>query len=226
MQARAERERDSAKHQVSAAAINQMKPLSRLYAIADASFGDPVSLAQALFDGGARLVQVRNKKDGAGELLRQVERILALAPPDGLVIVNDRVDVARIAGAAGVHLGQSDLPVRAARPILGPDRIVGLSTHNLDQALEADKLPVDYVAVGPVFPTASKENAEPVVGIDNLAVICQSIRKPVVAIGGIKIEDAHRVLRAGARSIAVISDLLNSRDIPARVKAWSELLGV
>lgn len=201
-----------------------MNSLPRLYAIADASFGDPVTLAQALFDAGSRLVQVRNKNSGAGELLHQVERILVLAPRDGLVVVNDRVDVARIAGAAGVHLGQNDLPAVAARRILGPDRMVGLSTHDLDQALEADKLPVDYVAVGPVFPTSTKENADAVVGIDNLAVICKSIRKPVVAIGGIKIEDAHRVLRAGARSIAVISDLLNSRDIPARVKAWNEIL--
>ena len=199
-----------------------MKPFPRLYAIADASFGDPVTLAVALFEGGARLVQVRNKKAGARELLDQVERILSLAPHDARVIVNDRVDVARVADAGGVHLGQGDLAPDAARRILGAHRIVGFSTHNLDQALEADKLPVDYVAVGPIFPTSTKLNADPVLGIENLALICKSIRKPVVAIGGIQLENAHEVYEAGAHSIAVISDLLDSKDLPRRVRLWIE----
>ena len=199
-----------------------MKPFPRLYAIADASFGDPVTLAEALFEGGARLVQVRNKKAGARELLDQVERILSLAPHDARVIVNDRVDVARVADAGGVHLGQDDLAPDAARRILGAHRIVGFSTHNLDQALEADKLPVDYVAVGPIFPTSTKLNADPVLGIENLALICKSIRKPVVAIGGIQLENAHEVYEAGAHSIAVISDLLDSKDLPRRVRLWIE----
>src|SRR5437870_1500150 len=98
-----------------------MKPLTRLYAIADASFGDPVLLAESLFKGGARLVQVRSKNCSAKELLRQVERILALAPPDAQIIVNDRVDVALIAGYVGVHLGQTDVPPLEARRILGAD---------------------------------------------------------------------------------------------------------
>src|SRR5437870_1201073 len=114
-------------------------PLPRLYSIADASFGDPAELARALFDGGARLVQVRNKQAAAREFLEQVERILAFAPHDARVIVNDRVDVTRISNAAGVHLGQDDLPVRAAREILSSDRIIGFSTHNLAQALAADQ---------------------------------------------------------------------------------------
>src|SRR5271167_3867038 len=130
------------------AASNKMKmpPLPRLYAIADAAFGDPVQLAEALFSGGARLVQIRSKKASAREFLQQVEGVLAIAPPDAQVIVNDRADVALIAGAAGVHLGQTDLPPASAREytLLGPDRIVGFSTHNMEQALEADKLRVDY----------------------------------------------------------------------------------
>src|SRR5215469_5539427 len=130
----------------------------RLYAIADSSFGDCVRLAEALFAGGARIVQVRNKKAGAREFLSQVERILSFAPSDGRVIVNDRVDIALLAGAAGVHLGQTDLPPAAARQILGPGRLIGLSTHNLEQALEGDRLPIDYIAVGPVFATSTKEN--------------------------------------------------------------------
>ncbi len=108
-----------------------MSPLPRLYAIADASFGDPVQLAEALFDGGARLVQVRNKLASSLELLDQVERILKRAPSDARVIVNDRADVARIAGAAGVHLGQDDLSPADARRVLGAGRILGYSTHNM-----------------------------------------------------------------------------------------------
>jgi thiamine-phosphate pyrophosphorylase len=202
-----------------------MKPLPRLYAIADASFGDPVRLAECLFNGGVHLVQVRNKNAAAGELLKQVERILSLAPDDSQVVVNDRVDIAFIARAAGVHLGQMDLPPAEARRILDPGQVIGFSTHNLEQALEADKLPVDYVAVGPIFPTATKQNPDPVVGVEELAKICKAIHKPVVAIGGIKMENAGDVLRAGAASIAVIRDVLDCADVVARVQKWIQVLG-
>src|SRR5262249_57198119 len=138
-----------------------MKPLPRLYTFADASFGDPVRLADTLFDAGARIVQVRNKKGTARELLQQVERILSFAPHGAEIIVNDRVDVALIAGAGGVHLGQDDLPPVEARRILGPDRMIGFSTHNLQQAMRAQKLPADDVAVGPIFLTATKGKADP-----------------------------------------------------------------
>jgi thiamine-phosphate pyrophosphorylase len=201
-----------------------MKLQSRLYAIADASFGDPVRLAQQLFDGGARLVQVRNKKAGARELLEQVETILAFAPSDAEVMVNDRADVALIAGAGGVHLGQTDLPPQEARRVLGEGRIVGLSTHNLQQALLADALPVDYIAVGPIFPTSTKDNPDPVVGLEDLAKICRAVQKPVVAIGGVRLENAEQVLNAGAVSIAVISDILNARQLSRRLHDWLTLL--
>jgi len=201
-----------------------MKPLPRLYAIADASFGDPVQLAQNLFDGGARLVQVRNKKGSTRELLEQVDRILSFAPGDARLIVNDRTDVALIARAGGVHLGQEDLPSAKARQILGPELMIGISTHNFRQALEAEKLPVDYVAVGPIFSTTSKENPDPVIGLESLAEICRAIRKPVVAIGGIKLQNVVEVLQAGASSVAVIRDLLDAPDIASRLQRWIEAL--
>jgi thiamine-phosphate pyrophosphorylase len=194
--------------------------LPRLYAIADASFGDCVQLAEALFSGGARLVQIRNKKAGGREFLDQVERILALVPAGANVIVNDRVDVALLAGATGVHLGQTDLPPEAARRILGPDRIIGFSTHNFEQALAADTLPVDYIAVGPVFPTSTKENPDPVIGLEKLADICRAVRKPVVAVGGVTLENAQSVLDAGAASVAVIRDLLAHGDVVQRARAF------
>ena len=201
-----------------------MTALPRLYAIADAQFGDPVEIAQALIAGGARLIQIRDKNAGAGEFLNRVQRLLAIAPPDARIIVNDRADIARTAGAAGVHLGQTDLPPSAARAVLGPDRVVGLSTHNLDQALEADRLPVDYIAVGPIFPTTSKQNPDPVIGLEGLSKISKAIHKPIVAVGGITLERARDVLSAGAHSIAVIRDLLSSSDVMQRTREWIDHL--
>jgi thiamine-phosphate pyrophosphorylase len=201
-----------------------MKQLPRLYAIADASFGDPVKLAEALFEGGARLVQVRNKNASARDALEQVERILALAPPDALVLVNDRVDIALISGAAGVHLGQTDVPPKAAREILGPNRIIGISTHNLQQAMDADGQPVDYVALGPIFATTTKSNPDPVVGVELLRAASQILHRPLVAIGGITMRNIGDVLDAGAVSLAVIRDLLDTTNVAARTRQWLEIL--
>jgi thiamine-phosphate pyrophosphorylase len=202
-----------------------VNPLPRLYAIADASFSNPVDAARVLFDAGVRLLQVRNKTSNARQLLDQVERIVQLAPSDAAVIVNDRPDIARLAQAAGVHLGQTDMPVGAARLVLGQGPLLGLSTHNLEQALEADKLPVDYIAVGPVFPTSTKLNPDPVLGVKGLAEICGVVHKPVVAIGGIRLENVEEVFQAGAKSIAVIRDLLSSTDIKGRALEWIRAVG-
>jgi thiamine-phosphate pyrophosphorylase len=199
-----------------------MTLLPRLYAIADASFGDPVKIALALFSGGARLIQVRNKDAGTGQLLDQVERIIAHAPRGALVIVNDRVDVAKISGAGGVHLGQEDIPADEARRILGTGATIGLSTHNAVQATRAEQLPVDYIAVGPVFTTFSRKNPSPVVGIDGLRRISQAAGKPIVAIGGITLDNAPQVFKAGAHSVAVIRDILQTTDVAARVREWMQ----
>jgi thiamine-phosphate pyrophosphorylase len=201
-----------------------MKALPRLYAIADASFGDPVRLAASLIAGGARLIQLRDKSASPRELFDKVERIIALATADVRIIVNDRVDIARITGAAGAHIGQRDLPPTAVRAVLGPDAIVGFSTHNVEQAVEADKLPIDYIAVGPIFPTSTKESPDPVVGLKGLVKISQVVHKPVVAIGGIRLENAAEVLKSGAHSIAVIRDLLDSADVQGRTRQWIDAL--
>jgi thiamine-phosphate pyrophosphorylase len=199
--------------------------LPRLYAIADASFGNPATLAGALFDGGARLVQIRSKEAGARELLAQVETTLKAAPPGVRVLVNDRVDVALLTRAHGVHLGQDDLPPAHGRNILGENFVIGLSTHNMEQALEANQMAVDYIAVGPVYATATKKDPDPVLGIETLQQICCCVEKPVVAIGGITIDTAQEVFAAGAASVAVISDLLRSDSIAGRVRAWLERYG-
>jgi thiamine-phosphate pyrophosphorylase len=202
-----------------------MTALPRLYAIADAAFGDPVRIAEALFRGGARLVQLRNKEASARELLAQAEAIQKIAPPDARVIVNDRADVAMIAKAAGVHLGQTDMPGGSVRAIAGPSFIIGVSTHNMAQAMLANDSAVDYIAAGPVFPTRSKANPDPVLGIPGLRQICLRVPKPVVAIGGITIEMAQEVLSQGAASVAVISDILGCQDIAGRTSEWVRRCG-
>jgi thiamine-phosphate pyrophosphorylase len=200
-----------------------MRELPRLYAIADAAFGDPVSLAAALFDGGVRLVQLRHKGATPKLLLDQAEAILRIAPPDATVIVNDCADVALLAGAAGVHLGQDDLAPDDARRVVGARAIIGVSTHNLEQALEADRTAADYIAAGPVFPTRSKANPDPALGLEALERICRSVTKPIVAIGGITRDTAPAVFARGAAAVAVIGDLIGAPDIPARVKQWMAL---
>lgn len=140
-------------------------------------------------------------------------------------MINDRVDIALMIGAAGVHLGQEDLPPQAARKLLGPNAIIGFSTHTLEQAVEAAKMPVDYIAFGPIFPTSTKENPDPTVGLERLREIREATGKiPLVAIGGITRENAASVFEAGADSIALISDLIShAATIASKYREFNEL---
>jgi thiamine-phosphate pyrophosphorylase len=183
--------------------------LPRLYALTDDRREEShVEQARILAASGARLIQIRAKRAEGRELYAIVVGALeAIRGTGALLIVNDRVDVAVAAGADGVHVGQDDLPVWASREIIGPSRILGVSTHTLQQASEANSSPVDYIAYGPVFSTGSKENPDPVVGLAGVAEARKIIEKPLVAIGGITLDRSRSVLQAGADSIAVISDL-------------------
>ena len=194
--------------------------LPRLYAVADGAFGDPVQLAQELFEGGATLVQIRHKGADSRALVGEVDEVLKVAPPNTRVIVNDRADIARVAGAAGVHLGQEDLSPALARTVLAAGQVVGFSTHSLSQAMEADTGPADYIAVGPVFATSTKKNASPELGLERLREICSRVHKPVVAIGGITLESARDVFNCGAASVAVIGDLLKHGNVAGRTRDW------
>ena len=135
----------------------------------------------------------------------------------GIFIVNDRVDVAKAIGADGVHLGQEDLPLTDARAILGPGRLIGISTHNLAQATEAEAGGADYIGYGPVFPTATKENPDLVVGVAGLREVRARIRIPIVAIGGINAQNASAMRAAGADCIAVVSAVLAAPDPKAAI---------
>ncbi len=164
----------------------------------------------ALFaDGGATLVQLREKHWPALQSYEQAKTAAEVALlRDVELIINDRVDIALALGL-GVHLGQDDLPPEAARRLLGDDAVIGYSTHTVDQALEATRLPIDYLALGPIFATATKENPSPVVGLDGLRAVRSAIGSlPLVAIGGITSINAPDVLAAGADSVAMISGLL------------------
>lgn len=189
-----------------------------LYAILDAdqASGAHASLARALAGAGVELIQIRDKKASTRKLLGASKRLVeALGPAGARVIVNDRPDIAAMVGAAGVHVGQEDLPVEAARRICGSGRWVGVSTHNFEQLREANLTSADYIAVGPIFPTATKENPDPAVGLELLRAARRLTKKPLVAIGGITIESAEAVYRAGADSVAVVQDLISAGD-PAR----------
>jgi len=195
--------------------------LPPLYAIVDplATGRAPDALATALLAGGARLLQLRLKDAGARELLAAATAIAPLARRHGaLFLVNDRPDVARAAGADGVHLGQDDLPVAAARRVLGPDAIVGVSTHDLDEARAADAAGADYLGVGPIYATASKTGALPPRGPALVRAVRAEIRRPLVAIGGITPETAAAVLAAGADSVAMIAALVDTPDPAAAVR--------
>jgi thiamine-phosphate pyrophosphorylase len=181
---------------------------------------DPYALADACFRGGVRLVQIRAKDDAGAALLELTERIVAAARAVGAaVIVNDRADIARMAAADGVHVGQTDLPPSAARAIVGDHGIVGVSTHDhrqIDEALASD---ANYVAVGPVFATTTKDTGYTARGLD-LVRYASGRGKPVVAIGGITLERAADVIDAGASALAVISDILVGNDPERRVRAF------
>jgi thiamine-phosphate pyrophosphorylase len=192
--------------------------LPRVYALTDVhvsglSHAEQVELLSA---GGATLIQLREKEMSAREFYPQAKEAVDVAARRGVqLLINDRVDAALAVGAQGVHLGQDDMPPEAARRLLGPEAVIGYSAHNIEQAIAATRLPIDYLAIGPIFTTTSKSDTAPVLGLDGLRSVRQAIGTfPLVAIGGISQANARAVIEAGADSVAVISALLSD---PARI---------
>jgi thiamine-phosphate pyrophosphorylase len=202
--------------------------IPRLYAIIDparAGGRPPAVVARELFSAGVRLIQFRDKHASSRQLYETCVELKEFLQDSGCrLIVNDRADVARAMDADGVHLGQDDLPVEMARRVLAADKCIGCSTHAVDQVVEADRSTADYIAFGPLFPTASKENPDPVVGLEGLREARRATGKPLVAIGGITVQNARDVLAAGADSLAVIGDLLNAPDIRGRAREFLSVL--
>ncbi len=201
---------------------------SRLYAILDTRLleaRDVRTVADQLLQTGVRFLQYRHKAPFTRRSWEDCCALAALASRyEARFLVNDRTDVALLCGASGVHLGQQDLPPELARRLLGsrrePEPLIGFSTHSLEQAREGDRLPVNYLAIGPVFPTRTKEQPDPVVGLEGVAAVRAAVTKPLVAIGGITLENARAVLQAGADAVAVSRDLLATGDVAARARQF------
>jgi thiamine-phosphate pyrophosphorylase len=192
--------------------------LPKLYAVLDvACFAKPlrttdaiVVYARELAAGGVTLLQYRNKAGTTREMLDHARAIRSALGDGATLIMNDRADICIAADFDGVHVGQEDLSPQGARTVIGDSKILGVSTHNLEQLREADAGPADYVAYGPVFATSSKQNPDPVVDIEGVSAARAATKKPLVAIGGITRANARSVIEAGADSVAVISDLLTA----------------
>ena len=172
------------------------------------------------------MLQYRNKSASSRELFERSKKLSSQLIPQGVsFVVNDRADVAALVDAAGVHVGQQDLGVESARRVVGPSKWVGISTHNLEQFERAAATSADYIAVGPVFSTSTKTNPDPVIGIDFIRMVRGLTDKPIVAIGGITLDRASDVIRAGADSVAVISDILLAPDPGRRARQFIDILG-
>jgi thiamine-phosphate pyrophosphorylase len=201
--------------------------LPRLYVVLDVGRAashrwDVLELGRAFIDGGARLIQLRAKAAPGAWLLTLADALVAAAAPSGArIIVNDRPDIALLAGAAGVHVGQDDLAPADVRRVLGDSAVVGWSTHNLTQVTQAASEPISYAAIGPVFQTTTKDTGYEPVGLDLVGRAAAMLGgKPVVAIGGITLATACQAIEAGAASVAVTGDLLATGDPAARVREY------
>ena len=199
-----------------------------LYVITDEAISGVLShaeIAQRAIDGGADVIQLRDKACGCRELCRIGRALRTITMKTGaLLIVNDRLDVALACGADGVHLGQDDIRASVARQIAPPGFIIGVSVGTIDEALNAEQDGADYIAISPLFSTGSKNDAGPGCGLDALREIRRNVSIPVIAIGGIKRNNVHDVIAAGADGIAVISAIVGSMDISAEARELKSLV--
>jgi thiamine-phosphate pyrophosphorylase len=193
-----------------------MLSLPKIYPITDIRLSglSHVEQVRKLIDGGATFVQLRDKRSSPRQFYEQVVECVRIAHDKNVqIIINDRVDIALVAKADGVHLGQDDMPPERARLLLGETAIIGFSTHSIEQAKLAASLPIDYVAIGPIFATSTKENPDPLVGLDGLvAVKAAAGNRPVVAIGGINQANLRDIFDAGADSVAMIGAIFSAAD--------------
>ncbi len=193
---------------------------SHFYAMIDPAGGhEPVMLAETMLEAGARIMQLRLKDAPGRDFLAAARAIAEMCRKRGAtLIVNDRVDIAILTGAHGVHLGQTDLPLDAARRIIGNDRMIGISTHNVEQARAAEDGGADYIGFGPMYPGGLRNNAAGK-GLDELRAIRAAVKIPIVAIGGITEARVAETLAAGADAVAIITDVVHAPDVGAKVRS-------
>lgn len=200
--------------------------LPPIYPITDKKLANSTthfSILRELVRGGAELVQVRDKLTPDQELLRDLRQCVEFArKKEVTLIINDRCDLVLSSSAMGAHLGQEDLPPEAARAILGKEKIIGLSTHSIEQVKKSAGLPIQYIGFGPIYATSTKDSIHPAVGLPRLARACEISVFPVVAIGGIDLERVPEILKAGASSVAVISSLMCAENLALRMEQFLE----
>lgn len=188
-----------------------------LYAIIDNSIRPDLSnieITKKVLAGGAQILQLRGKGLSSRELLEQAREVRELTRKTGATfIINDRADIALLSGADGVHLGQDDLPISEARKILGRGKMIGISTHNIEQALKAEQEGADYIGFGPIFDTKTKADAEEAKGVSALKEVKSKVSIPVIAIGGINLENVGEVMDAGSDGAAVISAIITAENM-------------
>jgi len=199
-----------------------------LYVITDAKLSrgrSHLEVAQAAIEGGASIIQFREKEMTTRELVETARRLKELTSQASVpFIVNDRLDVALAVEADGVHVGQDDMPAALARQLIGPHKILGVSASTVEEALQAEREGADYVSASPVFTTPTKPDAPPPTGLEGLRAIVEAVDLPVVAIGGINAENVARVIEAGAQGVAVISAVVSAPDIAAAARRLRETL--
>lgn len=209
-----------------------MISLPRLYAIVDpallkdGSTSGVLSFVRELINGGATLIQLRNKSGNTQEILsqaREMRRVTSLYSSGVHLIMNDRADLCLAADFDGVHVGKEDLTPEGARQVIGSRRWLGISTHNPEQVQVADRTNADYIAIGPIFQTSSKRNPDPVIGFEGIRAARELTSKPLVAIGGITLENCRPVMDAGVDGVAIISALLD--EPRKRTEAFLRKLG-
>lgn len=175
-------------------------------------------------EAGCAVVQYREKEKSTREMVGEARALAALCAGRALFLVNDRLDVALAAGADGVHIGQDDMSFADARRLLGPERIIGLTVHDVDEALEAERLGADYVGLSPIFATSTKQDAGGACGVEMIARVRPRIGIPIVVIGGISKENAAATIRAGADAAVAISAVVRAEDVAAEVRMFREII--
>ncbi len=200
----------------------------RLYVLVSSSIATKsvIETTRLVIDGGADAIQLREKIISDREFITLAEEVRDITINNGtLLIINDRVHIAREINADGVHLGQHDMSILEAREIIGNKKIIGISTHSATQAKQAQKDGADYIAIGPIYPTSTKDY-EPSVGIEIIKQISEVVNIPIIAIGAITLDNLDEVLKAGASRIAVCSAIIGSKDIYASTGQFKEKLNV
>jgi thiamine-phosphate pyrophosphorylase len=213
--------------------IGKMSPLKKidwsLYFIADTEFAvgrDLVRLVREAVLGGVTVVQLRAKDLGTRDFLELASRMNEQLGKSGVpLLINDRVDIVLACGASGVHLGQDDMPLPDARRLLGPDKVIGISVNTLDEAAEAERLGADYLGLGPIYGTSTKQTVLPVLGPEEIQRVKRQIGIPIIAIGGINAANAGAVKKAGADGIAVVSAILSAKDARQAAAELKNILG-